>query len=76
MEKLFETGRKAPGKKAPGKKISGRRLGWALRFLRLLFNLALILVVGVLVVVLGHDTHLLRRGGSPTIWVRVRPPRR
>jgi hypothetical protein len=29
----------------------------------------------VLVVVSGPDTHLLRRGGSPTIWVRVRPHR-
>ncbi len=53
MEKLFETGRKASGKKAPGKKTPGRRLGWALRFLRLLFNLALILVVIVLAVVSG-----------------------
>jgi hypothetical protein len=75
VEKLFETGRKASAKKAPGNKTPGGRLSWALRFLRLLFNLALILVVGVLVVS-GHETYLLRRGGSPTIWVRVRSPRR
>ena len=75
MEKLFETGRKASAKKAPGNKPPGRSLSWALRFLRLLFNLALILVVGVLVGS-GHETYLLRRGGSPTIWVRVRPHRR
>ena len=54
MEKLFETGRKAPGKKT-----SGERLGWALRFLRLLFNLALILVVGVLAVVSGLYAYVL-----------------
>ena len=59
MEKLFETGRKAPGKEAPGKKTSGRRLGWALRFLRLLFNLTLILVVGVLAVVSGLYAYVL-----------------
>lgn len=75
MEKLFETGRQACGKKAPGNKTPGTRLSRALRFLRLLFNLVLILVFGVLVVVSGPDTHLLRRGGSPTIWVRVRPHR-
>ena len=54
MEKLFETGKKASRRPlGGGKKPSKKRLGWALRFLRFLFNLALILVVVTLTVVSG-----------------------
>ena len=54
MEKLFETGKKASRRPlGGGKKPSRKRLGWALRFLRFLFNLVLILLVVALMVVSG-----------------------
>ena len=54
MEKLFETGKKASRRPlGGGKKPSRKRLGWALRFLRLLFNLALILLLFALTIVSG-----------------------
>jgi hypothetical protein len=67
VEKLFETGKKASRRPlGGGKKPSRKRLGWALRFLRFLFNLALILLVVALMVVSGlylfvmyrYDDHL------------------
>ena len=67
MERLFETGKKASRRPLGGdKKPSRKRLGWALRFLRFLFNLALILLVVALMVVSGlylfvmyrYDDHL------------------
>ncbi len=60
MEKLFETSRKASKRSpAPRKKASRRPLGWALRFLRFLFNLTLILLVGVLTVTSGIYLYVL-----------------
>lgn len=60
MEKLFETSRKASKRSpGPGKKAPRRPLGWALRFLRFLFNLTLILVVGVLAAVSGIYLYVL-----------------
>jgi membrane peptidoglycan carboxypeptidase len=54
VEKLFETGKKASrGPLGGGKKPSKKRLGWPLRFLRLLFNLALILLLFALTIVSG-----------------------
>jgi membrane peptidoglycan carboxypeptidase len=52
VEKLFETSRKASKRSlGPSKKAPRRSLGWALRFLRFLFNPALILIVIALAVV-------------------------
>lgn len=54
MEKLFETGKKAS--KRPlggGEKVPKKRPSWALRFLRFLFNLVLVLAVVALTVVSG-----------------------
>jgi len=60
VEKLFETSRKASKRSpAPRKKVSRRPLGWALRFLRFLFNLSLILVVGVLAAASGIYLYVL-----------------
>ena len=60
MEKLFETSskvsRRSPG---PGKKAPRRSVGWALLFLRFLFNLTLILVVGVLAAASGIYLYVL-----------------
>jgi membrane peptidoglycan carboxypeptidase len=54
VEKLFETGKKASRRPlGGGKKSPKKRLGWALRFLRFLFNLALVLLVIALTVVSG-----------------------
>ena len=54
MEKLFETGKKAPRRPLGGvKKASKKRLGWTLRFLRFLFNCVLVLVAVSLTVVSG-----------------------
>jgi hypothetical protein len=54
VEKLFETGKKASRRPlGGGKKPSRKRLGWTLRFLRVLFNLVLILLVVALMVVSG-----------------------
>jgi membrane peptidoglycan carboxypeptidase len=54
VEKLFETSKKA-SKRSPGPKRKAPKglLGWALRVLRFLFNLTLIIVVGVLAVASG-----------------------
>ncbi len=54
MEKLFETGKKAPKRPLGGdKKTSKKHFGWTLRFLRFLFNCVLILVAVSLSVVSG-----------------------
>ncbi|MDX6379156.1 MAG: hypothetical protein QOI57_180 [Rubrobacteraceae bacterium] len=54
MEKLFETSKKA-SKRSPGpkKKASTKPLSWALRLLRFVFNLVLLIVVGVFAVASG-----------------------
>ena len=54
MEKLFETGKKTSRRPlGRGKKSPQNRLSWALHFLRLLFNLALILLVVAFAIVSG-----------------------
>jgi penicillin-binding protein 1A len=54
VEKLFETGKKASRRPlGGGKKPSRKCLSWALRFLRFLFNLVLILLVVALMIVFG-----------------------
>ena len=60
MEKLFETSKKASKRSpTPVKKASKRPLGWALRFLRFLFNLTLILVVAVFAAASGIYLYVL-----------------
>ena len=65
MEKLFETGKKASRRPLRGaRKAPKKRTGWALRFLRFLFNLALVLIVVVLTVLSGLYLYVIYAYGD------------